>query len=51
MRTILADIGLPQQGPTTLFEDNANCIKMSDANASTPRMQHIDARYHWLREQ
>ena len=20
-------------------------------NASTPRMQHLDARYHWLREQ
>jgi hypothetical protein len=51
MRTILADIGLPQQGPTTLFEDNATCIKMSDASASTPRMQHLDARYHWLREQ
>jgi hypothetical protein len=51
MRIILADLGLPQAGATTLFEDNATCIKMSEANASTPRMQHLDARYHWLREQ
>jgi hypothetical protein len=51
MRIILADLGLPQLGATTMFEDNATCIKMSEASASTPRMQHLDARYHWLREQ
>jgi len=51
MRIIMADLGLAQVGPTTLFEDNATCIKMSEAKASTPRMQHLDARYHWLREQ
>jgi hypothetical protein len=51
MRIILADMGLPQVDATTMFEDNATCIKMSEASASTPRMQHLDARYHWLREQ
>ena len=51
MRVILTDLGLPQVGATTMFEDNATCIKMSEASASTPRMQHLDARYHWLREQ
>jgi hypothetical protein len=25
MRIILADLGLPQRGPTTLFEDNGTC--------------------------
>jgi hypothetical protein len=34
-----------------VFEDNMTCIKMSESTASTPRMQHLDARYHWLREQ
>jgi hypothetical protein len=34
-----------------MFEDNMTCIKMSESTASTPRMQHLDARYHWLREQ
>ena len=24
---------------------------MSEKDYSTPRMQHLDARYHWLREQ
>ena len=51
MRIILTDMGLPQIGATTLFEDNQTCVKMSEALASTPRMQHLDARYHWLREQ
>jgi hypothetical protein len=44
-------MGLPQVGSTTLFEDNMTCITMSESTASTPRMQHLDARYHWLREQ
>jgi hypothetical protein len=51
MRIILTDMGLPQVGATTLFEDNQTCVKMSESLASTPRMQHLDARYHWLREQ
>jgi hypothetical protein len=31
MRIILADLGLPQRGPTTLFEDNETCQKMADS--------------------
>ena len=50
-RNLLADLGIPQSGPTTLFEDNEQCIRMSEKDYSTPRMQHLDARYHWLREQ
>jgi hypothetical protein len=51
MHIILTDMGLPQVGATTLFEDNQTCVNMSESLASTPRMQHLDARYHWLREQ
>jgi hypothetical protein len=51
VRIILNDMGLPQVGSTTLFEDNMACITMSESTASTPRMQHLDARHHWLREQ
>jgi len=50
VRVLLADMGLPQPGPTTIFEDNEICIRMSEAKCSTPRMQYLDARYHWLRE-
>ena len=41
-------------GSTTLFEDNmAHDMhqNVSGSTSSTPRMQHLDARYHWLREQ
>ena len=41
-----ADLGLPQRGPTTLFEDNGTCQKMTDSLVASPRMQHLDARYH-----
>ena len=51
MRVLLADLGLPQAQPTPFFEDNETCIRMASTDASTPRMQHLDARYHWLREQ
>jgi hypothetical protein len=47
---LLADMGLPQAGPTTIFEDNEICIRMSETKSSTPRMQYLDARCHWLRE-
>ena len=50
IRVLLQDMGLPQQGATTIFEDNETCIRMSEADSSTPRTQYIDVRYHWLRE-
>jgi hypothetical protein len=45
LRVLLADIGLPQAGPTTIFEGNEICIRMSETKSSTPRMQYLDARY------
>jgi hypothetical protein len=41
------------EGPhhPTLLKDNQTCVKMSESLASTPRMQHLGARCHWLREQ
>jgi hypothetical protein len=50
IRVLLKDMGLPQLEATTVFEDNENCIRMSEAESSTPRTQYIDVRYHWLRE-
>ena len=52
IRVLLKDMGLPQLGATTIFEDNETCIWMSEAESSTPRMhtQYIDVRYYWLKE-
>jgi hypothetical protein len=37
--------------PRCSFEDNETCQKMTDSLVASPRMQHLGARYHWLREQ
>jgi hypothetical protein len=51
IRVLLKDMGLPQLRATTTFEDNEKtCIRMSEAEPSTPRPQYIDVRYHWLRD-
>jgi hypothetical protein len=39
MRIILADLGLLQRGPTTLFEDNETCQNMTESLVASPRMQ------------
>ena len=52
LRTLLADVGLPQTQPTPLLEDNQACIKLgSNAFANSRKSAHIDARYHRLRHE
>ena len=51
IRILLADMGLPQAGATTMFEDNQSCLQMTESPCATSKMQHLDARFHWLREQ
>ena len=45
LRSILSELGYPQIGPTTLFEDNAAAILMVHANRPTPRARHIDIQH------
>ena len=53
LRRQLATLGLPQTAPTALLEDNMACIKMASAPASAPtqKTQHLDGKFHWLRQQ
>ena len=52
LRTLLADVGLPQTQPTPLLEDNQACIKLgSNAFANSRKSAHIEARYHRLRHE
>jgi hypothetical protein len=39
---ILLEIGYPQLGPKTLYEDNAAAIPMVNASRPTPCARHID---------
>jgi hypothetical protein len=50
LRSILSEIGYPQLGPTTLFEDNAAAILMVNASRPTPRARHINIKHFTLQE-
>ena len=44
-------MGLPQSELTCLLEDNLACIKICKSTTTSPRLQHLDGRFHWLKEQ
>ena len=46
LRTIMAEIGLPQHHATVLFEDNQGALLMTQAGQPTKRTKHIDTRYY-----
>jgi hypothetical protein len=50
LRSILLELGYPQLGPTTLYEDNAAAILMVNASRPTPRARHIDIQHFALQE-
>ena len=50
LRRVLEDLGHAQNGPTTLWEDNAACIHMSETSIAYYKQRHIDTRVFRLRE-
>ena len=50
LRSILSDLGYPQVGPTTLYEDNAAAILMINASRPTSRSRHIDIQHFAIQE-
>ena len=42
IRSILWDLGIPQQAATVLYEDNDACTAMVNAQKPTTRTRHID---------
>eukprot|EP00804_Cyclotella_cryptica_P026909 CCRYP_019596-RA/>CCRYP_019596-RA protein AED:0.30 eAED:0.30 QI:0/0/0/1/0/0/2/0/225 len=45
IRSILWDLGIPQQAATILYEDNDACTAMANAQKPTTRTRHMDIRY------
>ncbi|MFB1020722.1 MAG: Ty1/Copia family ribonuclease HI, partial [Flavobacteriales bacterium] len=37
-------------GPTSLYEDNQACIRISENPCDGERVKHIDAKYHLVRQ-
>ena len=50
LRSILSELGYPQDGPTTLYEDNAAAILMINASRPTSRSRHIDIQHFAIQE-
>ena len=48
IRSILWDLGIPQEAATVLYEDNDACTAMGNARKPTPRTRHIDIKYFSL---
>ena len=50
IRSILAEFGFNQDGPTVIREDNEACIQMSKNPVNHSKTKHIDLHYHFVRE-
>ena len=50
LRTLLEEIGYPQNQPTITFEDNQSTIDFSNNPVHQSRMKHIDIKYHVVRD-
>ena len=45
VRSILWDLGIPQEVATVMHEDNDACTAMGNAQKPTPRTRHMDIKY------
>ncbi len=50
VKSVLWDLGIPQEAATLLYEDNDGCTAMGNAHKTTPRTRHIDIKYFSLCE-
>ena len=45
VRSVLWDLGIPQEAATVLYEDNGACTAMGNAQKPTTRTRHMDIKY------
>ncbi len=45
VRSILWDLGIPQEAATIMYEDNDACTAMGNAQKPTSRTRHMDIEY------
>eukprot|EP00984_Skeletonema_dohrnii_P026679 scaffold16053_cov144-Skeletonema_dohrnii-CCMP3373.AAC.1 len=50
VRSILWDLGIPQEAASLLYEDNDAATAMANAQKPTPRTRHMDIRFFALSE-
>jgi len=50
LRTLLSEMGFPQQSATSILEDNKSTINIAESVKSHPAVKHIDIRHHFIRD-
>lgn len=50
LRRLLEDLGVKQEEPITILEDNQAAIALSENPGQNPKVKHIATRYHFTRE-
>ena len=50
IRSVLDELGIPESGPTPIYEDNKPAIKIINANKPTGRSRHIDIRFFAIQD-
>jgi hypothetical protein len=50
LRAVLLEFGVPQEGPTPLYEDNVSAIAMINERKPTSNSRHIDIQYFAIQE-
>ena len=50
LRKLLADVGLVQEGATTIMCDNQGCMALAKNPTHHSRTKHIDVQHHFIRE-
>ena len=50
IRSVLKELGLPQNRPTPIYEDNASAIDIINAKKPTERSRHIEIRFFAIQD-
>ena len=50
IQSVLDELGIPESGPTPIYEDNKPAIKIINANKPTGRSRHIDIRFFAIQD-
>ena len=46
---MLQELGMGDVSPVTLLEDNQACMDIARKDVASPKLKHIDIRYHFVR--
>ncbi|MFN9899734.1 MAG: Ty1/Copia family ribonuclease HI, partial [bacterium] len=46
---MLSEMGMGNNAPINILEDNQACISVGTRDIASPKLKHIDIRYHYVR--